>query len=229
MRVRVGTSGYDFEDWVGAFYPEDLPAEDRLRAYAARFDTVEINNTFYRNPKSDVVAHWAAQVGDDFRFTIKASRRISHRAPLTDLDTLGFLWRSLQHLGERLGPLLFQLTPYARRDVARLEAFLAALPDGLRAVFEFRNRSWHDDAVFAALRAANAAWCVSDQPKLPADAVVATADWGYLRLHRAGYTDAELADWAAQVRAQEWREAYVFFKHDLDAAGPAAAQRFLEA
>ncbi len=226
MRLRVGTSGYDFDEWSGSFYPDDLPREKRLTFYSGQFAAVEINNTFYRNPKSDVVREWASRVGGEFEFVLKASKRITHHAPLTNIETLEFLWKSARHLEAHLGPMLFQTSPFFRRDVPRLREFLAALPDGMRAVFEFRNVSWADDEVFAVLQDAGAAWCVSDQPKRPDPNIVATAPFGYLRLHRSDYTREQLEEWGQRVRATEWDDVYVFFKHDLDTAGPSAARNF---
>lgn len=226
MRLRIGTSGYDFDEWEGEFYPSGWARDDRLMHYAREFSTVEINNTFYRNPRSSVVASWAEQVGDDFVFVIKASKRITHRDPLTDTDTLGYLWRAVRHLGPSLGPILFQTSPYFRRDDARLAGFLDRLPDGISAVFELRHPSWATEEVFELLRRANAAWCVSDQPRRPPPRVVATASFGYVRLHRPAYEDAELDDWVSRLRGLGVDEVFVMFKHDTGGAGPALARRF---
>jgi uncharacterized protein YecE (DUF72 family) len=227
MRILVGTSGFSFPEWKGAFYPDGMADADLLRFYADQLGAVEINNTFYRMPKSSVMTKWASDVPDGFRFAIKASRRITHHAKLADCgELLGYLWGSIQKLGDRLGPVLFQLPPYLREDVALLRAFLAELPAGLRAAFEFGHESWHADAVVAALREHGAAACVSDKEKRPNPLWAATADWGYVRLFRPGYEDAELERCAQRIRDSGWQETFVFCKHELDGAGPELARRF---
>ena len=226
MQAYVGTSGFSYKEWKGPFYPEKLPAKQMLAFYAERLNTVEINNTFYRLPKPDVVAAWGEQVPADFRFVIKASQRITHKARLADAgDTVEYLWQTVQVLGDRLGPILFQLPPFFRCDVERLRDFVAALPDGMRAAFEFRHESWHDDAVRDVLRGANAAWCTADQGDADAPSAASTADWGYLRLRAADYSDAELDAWAAAIRSNEWRECWVFFKHEDEGHAPVLAER----
>jgi uncharacterized protein YecE (DUF72 family) len=163
MRILVGTSGYAYKPWKGPFYPEDLKDAAMLSYYAERLPTVEINNTFYRMPKRDVVERWAADTPESFRFVLKASQRITHRKRLRDVDEeLEYFCRTASALGERLGPLLFQLPPYVKADRERLKDFLGKLPAGHRAAFEFRHESWFDDAVFEALREAGAAHCLAD-------------------------------------------------------------------
>lgn len=233
MRIRVGTSGYSYTAWRGSFYPEGLRPEEMLAFYATRFTAVEINNTFYRMPKREVLAHWAAQArgNADFAFVLKASQRITHRKRLVGAESeLGYLLDNAAALGEALGPVLFQLPPFARCDVAHLRDFLALLPATARAAFEFRHASWDDDDVRAALRERGAALVVSDSPDEPhTGALPDSADWGYLRLRRGDYDDAALRAWAERILAQPWREAYVFFKHEDDGPqGPAEAARFLD-
>ena len=227
MRVFAGTSGYSYKEWKGPFYPSDLPDGEMLGYYATQLPAVEINNTFYRMPKSDLMVRWAELVPDRFRFVIKASRRITHQAQLVGTEeTLGYLFRSIAHLGDHLGPVLFQTPPWLRRDLPRLRDFVAVLEPGARAVFDFGHRSWHDDEVYDLLRGAGAAACFADKDQAAAPALVSTADWGYLRLRRASYDDGELAAWAARIAEPGWSEVYAFFKHETGAAGPEMAMRF---
>jgi uncharacterized protein YecE (DUF72 family) len=229
MDLYAGTSGYSYKEWKGAFYPKDLPHKQMLRFYGERFRTVEINNTFYGMPRASVLLGWAGEVPADFRFVLKAPQRITHRQRLKDAgDSLSQMLEVAEALKKRLGPLLFQLPPNLKKDVPRLRAFLALLPRRRRAAFEFRHPSWFDEEVFGLLRRHRAALCVADADdglKVP---FVATADWGYLRLRRPDYGDAELKTWAKQVRAQDWRDAFVFFKHEDAGKGPRMAKRFLE-
>jgi len=229
MNLCVGTSGYSYKEWKGSFYPEDLAAKDMLRYYGERLPAVEINNTFYRMPKTSVLEAWADQVPDTFRFSLKASRRITHMKRLKEAaEETDYLLRTSKALSERLGVILFQLPPYMKKDVERLEGFLDHLTDETRAAFEFRHASWFDDEVFAALRRRNCAICVADTGEESSTPMVSTASWGYLRLRRPEYSDAELAEWGKQVSTQGWSDAFVFFKHEDEGAGPALATKFLE-
>jgi len=227
LKTFVGTSGFAYKPWKGKFYPAGLPDKEMLPFYAARFDTVEINNTFHRMPKADLLERWRDSVPESFRFALKASRRITHHQRLKDADdSVEYLFGTAKVLGEQLGPLLFQLPPYLRRDDDRLAAFLECLPAGLRAAFEFRHASWFDDAVFALLEEAGAALCVADAGGDHDAPLQATADFGYLRLRREDYDEAALRSWADRIRRQPWRETYVFFKHEDEGAGPRMAARF---
>ena len=226
MDVLVGTSGYAYKEWKGRFYPEDLPATKFLAYYAGRLHTVEINNTFYRMPKRDVVKKWADTVPEGFSFVLKASQRITHKKRLKDCeDEVGFFTGNAQELGDKQGPLLFQLPPWLKKGTERLSEFLASLPDGLKAAFEFRHESWFDDEVYDALRGRDAALVISDTGKIEAP-VVATAPYGYLRLRRESYSEADLDEWAARIEAQPWETAHVFFKHEDEATGPLMAEAF---
>ncbi len=229
MELRSGTSGYSYKEWKGSFYPEDLPAKEMLRFYAERLPAVEINNTFYRLPRASVLEAWAEQVPEGFRFAIKASRRITHfkRLGASAADETAYLLETTARLGHRLGLLLFQLPPDARADPDRLAAFLAQLPEGTRAAFEFRHPSWLDERVFELLRARDFAWVHVDADDAEEAEIVATASWGYLRLRRASYTREALAAWAGRIAAQGWGDAFVFFKHEDAGAGPELASRFL--
>ena len=229
VRVRVGTSGYSYPEWKGNFYPEKIAANEMLHYYAERFPTVEINNTFYRMPKEAMLQGWAEQVPADFTFVIKASQRITHIKRLKECDEeLRYLYRVTATLGPRLGPLLFQLPPNFKKDVPRLQSFFAALPERRRVAVEFRHASWFDDETFAALRAQGAALCVADTGEEPVAPLEATADWGYLRLRREDFPDADLADWARRIQAQPWSDAFVFLKHEEEGKGPKLAKRLVE-
>jgi uncharacterized protein YecE (DUF72 family) len=230
MNWWVGTSGYSYKEWKGTFYPEKIKPADMLSYYAERLNAVEINNTFYRLPKTDVVRAWGDQVGEEFRFILKASRRITHFARLgeTSFEPLEYMLATSATLGDRLGCILFQLPPNMKVDVERLAAFLEHVPEGTRAAFEFRHDSWNDPAVHDALRARNAALCLADADDADEPAFVTTADWGYLRLRRADYDDEALSRWGERVKGSGWKDAHVFFKHEDEGAGPALAARFRE-
>ena len=226
MSVYVGTSGYAYKEWKGSFYPEDLKNDDMLRYYAGRLRSVEINNTFYRMPRESVVTGWADQVPDSFRFVLKASRKITHFGRLQNVDEeLAYFLRVSSALGTKRGPTLFQLPPNFKLDVERLAAFLGGLPRGWPAAFEFRHPSWFSEDVYAALRGSNAALVLADTDEDTAP-VVATADWGYLRLRRAEHGDAELDRWARTIREQGWKDVFVFFKHEDAGTGPRLAKEF---
>ncbi|HEV3236839.1 MAG TPA: DUF72 domain-containing protein [Gemmataceae bacterium] len=229
MNLYVGTSGYSYKPWKGSFYPKDLPDKQMLRYYGERFRTVEINNTFYRLPTASVLKAWAEAVPADFKFVLKASQKITHISRLKDAgDSVSYLLDVAGVLKERLGPLLFQLPPNLKKDAPRLSAFLGLLPSERRAAFEFRHESWFDEEIFGLLRDRRAALCLAEAEDGLEVPFVATADWGYLRLRRPDYGDAELKTWIKQVKEQDWREAFVFFKHEDEGKGPQLAKRFLE-
>lgn len=231
MELHVGTSGYSYEEWKGSFYPEDLPAKDMLPYYAQRLNGVEINNTFYRLPKASVLESWASQVPEGFRFSIKASRRITHFARLKEeaRDPTEYLLSTVSALGARLGVLLFQMPPNLKKEAERLAAFLELLPAGTRAAFEFRHGSWHDDEVLGLLRVAGAALVCADTEEAEGDEPIrSTTTWGYLRLRRPDYADDDLRRWAEHVHGTGWERAFVFFKHEDEGAGPRLAARFRE-
>jgi uncharacterized protein YecE (DUF72 family) len=230
MRIHVGTSGYSYKEWKGIFYPEDLPAAKFLRFYAEHFDSVEINNTFYRMPDAKMLAKWAADVPEGFTFILKAPQRITHQKRLTDCgDDVRQLFEAASALEGKLGPILFQLPPFSRKDAGKLQAFVEGLPDGKRVAFEFRHASWFDEEVYDVLRSRDIALCAADtdETEEPEKIVVPTAGWGYLRLRRLEYSEEALRAWAGRIEAQSWPEAYVFFKHEDEARGPAFAKEFL--
>ncbi len=229
MNLWVGTSGYSYKEWKGTFYPEDLPEKQMLAFYGGRFRTVEINNTFYRMPKEPVLEAWANDVPADFKFVLKAPQRITHMQRLKDsADSVSYLLKVAGALKERLGPFLFQLPPYLKKDVPRLREFLELLPADRRAAFEFRHQSWFDAEVFDLLRNHRAVLCIAEAENDLEIPFVSTADWGYLRLRRPDYGDAELKAWGERVRQQNWQDAFIFFKHEEEGKGPAMAKRFLE-
>jgi uncharacterized protein YecE (DUF72 family) len=229
MHILAGTSGYSYKEWLGRFYPPKLPAAKMLAHYATLLPTVEINNTFYRQPNPAMLEGWAAQVPETFRFAVKASRRITHIKRLANAESeTRYLLEILGALGARLGAVLFQLPPYQRVDLARLEAFLALLPAGTQAAFEFRHESWLDNAVFALLARHACALCASDVDGSPEPPLPPTAPFAYLRLRRQDYDDAALERWLDRVRGGTWERAYVYFKHEDEATGPRLAARFLE-
>lgn len=229
MRVHVGTSGYNYPEWRGTFYPEDFPAGKMFAYYAERFTTVEINYTFYRMPTPKMTAGWHDQAPDGFLYTLKAPRRITHDKRLKDCAAdVQFFCESARGLGDHLATLLFQLPPNLKCDPARLEACLAAIPPGICAAFEFRHDSWLTDEIYGILGARQAALCIADFGDKTTP-VVPTARHGYFRLRDEGYAPADLERWASLVaaRAAEWDDAFVYFKHEEEGKGPEFARAFL--
>jgi uncharacterized protein YecE (DUF72 family) len=228
MRLHVGTSGYNFPEWKGTFYPAKIKPPEMLPYYAGRLSTVEINYTFYRMPTAKTVAGWNAAVPDGFTFVLKTPQRITHMARLRDVDDpLRFFTETVRPLGPKLGPILVQLPPNFKQDLARLKDFLTLFPADLRCAFEFRNASWFADATYEALRTANAALCIADTEDGHTP-LQATADFGYFRLRDEGYQETDLETWAKQIAelGKPWTEAFVFFKHEESGEGPKLAQRF---
>jgi uncharacterized protein YecE (DUF72 family) len=227
MNLQIGTSGFGYREWRGKFYPAELKPRDMLPFYADRFPVVEINATFYRMPSPSVLETWAAQVPKSFIFTFKAPGLITHRKRLRDAEaeTAAFLSK-LTILGAQLGPALFQLPPSFPCDLPRLRQFLDGLAVG-RFAFEFRHPSWLVDEVYALLQERSCALCLSDRDGAPSPSMVATADFGYVRLRRSQYTDEELRSWQQRISGQGWQEVFVFFRHEETARGPAYAQKLL--
>jgi uncharacterized protein YecE (DUF72 family) len=217
MQLFAGTSGFSYKEWKGSFYPEDLPPKQMLAYYASRLPAVEINNTFYRMPKPEALAGWGIQVPESFRFALKAPQRITHKERLGGSEgSMGFFLRAASALGEKLGPLLFQLPPFLKKDLPRLAAFLPLVPHGVRAAFEFRHPSWFEDDTYELLRSRNVALVGGDSDEAEkSPPLVATADFGYLRLRAPDYPDAALGTWATRIRAQPWAQAFVFLKHEV--------------
>jgi uncharacterized protein YecE (DUF72 family) len=229
MRLFVGTSGYSYKEWKGSFYPEKLSQAKMLAYYAERFNAVESNSTFRKLPSEGVVAAWAEQVPSSFRFALKAPQTITHRKRLQNAKDLTDQFLRIASLLERQqGPLLFQLPPNFKKDIARLEQFLRVLGTQAKSAFEFRHASWFDEETFACLRKYKVALCIADAEELPRVPFVAITNWSYLRLRRKSYTTKQLQAWSQNLRAAKLQEAYVFFKHEETGTGPKFAARFLK-
>ncbi len=228
-RFHIGTSGYSYKEWKGAFYPEKLAAKNYLQFYADQLSSVEINNTFYRFPSETMLQGWVEQTPETFTFAVKAVQGITHKARLKDVSELtrDFIQRC-QQLGQKLGPILFQLPPNLKRDDERLDAFLAVLPEIGRYAMEFRHESWLDDSVFERLENRGVALVLSEGEKLDTPRRV-TAPFVYARLRKEEYSDAELMDWHGFLHAQgdAGRDVYAYLKHDEAGVSPAHALRLL--
>jgi uncharacterized protein YecE (DUF72 family) len=228
MEFLIGTSGFAYKQWSPSFYPKGLPGSEMLRYYAEHFRTVEINKTFRQMPTEAELSQWAADVPDGFIFSLKAPQLITHRKRLNEVEeSVTEFFRVARVLEAHLGPFLFQLPPNFKKDLARLESFLALVPSGVRVALEFRHASWFDDEVFDALRDRGAALCIAHGEKLDTP-LVATADWGYLRLRQVTYADEELAKWGKWIGTQGWSRASVFFKHEDTGTAPVLANRLNE-
>jgi len=228
MNLYVGTSGYSYKEWKGSFYPEKIPAKDMLRFYSERLSTVEINATFYRMPQKSMLENWKEQVPGTFRFSLKAPQRITHFKRLKDTEEeTKYFFETASVLDGQLGVVLFQLPPNMKKDLPRLEAFLNDLPQQLFTAFEFRHPTWFDDDVLEVLRSQDRALVVSDTDDMPTTHIDKTADWGYLRLRRVNYSEENLAEWHQRIREQDWKETFVFFKHEDEGTGPKLAALFL--
>ena len=229
MRSWIGTSGWSYDEWKGSFYPDDIKSDGMLSYYAGRLSAVEVNNTFYRLPKRTVLEGWQGQVPEDFRFVLKASRRITHNGKLGEdaYEPLAFLATNHASLGEQGGPILFQTPPWLKKNPDLLRAFLGQVPGSLKAAFEFRSTSWFDDEIFELLSDADAALVLADTDKPEKDPPpVATASWGYLRLRKEAYEPGDLDQWVERIQEQSWSDCFVFFKHEDAGAGPRLAGDF---
>ena len=231
MALWVGTSGYNYPEWRGSFYPEKYPTTKMLPYYAERFATVEINYTFYRTPNVKILSSWSAATPEQFKFTLKAPKRITHIARLKDcVELLRYFVDTAATLGPKLGVLFLQLPPYFKKDLALLEAFLDNFPHNTRASFEFRHQSWLDDGVYALLKEKNLALCVAESEKLSTPVEI-TADYAYFRLRDEGYTPADLKRWAQTIldKTSDCKDVFVYFKHEEAGKGPEFARVLLDA
>ena len=229
MKFWVGTSGFQYTEWKGNFYPEDLAASKMLPFYAERLSTTEINYTFHRIPAPKTIDNWKMLTPENFRFALKAPQKITHWSKLRDCaDTLDYFCKVVTGLGERLGPVLFQLPPTFKKDADVLSSFLRELPS-MRAAFEFRHESWFDDEIFGLLKSRNIALCIAETENM-ATPTAATADYGYLRLRREDYEKIDIERWAKFVRQQNnrWSDAFVYFKHEEAGIGPKLAKQMME-
>ena len=227
MQIFAGTSGFSYPEWCGRFYPAGTPGSAMLGYYATRLPTVEINNTFYRMPNQETVRAWGEQVPPSFCFAVKAPRRITHSKKLADVaDDVLHLFRVIDVLGDQLGPVLFQLPPFLKKDVGVLQAFLSVLPPNRRAAVEFRHPSWFTDEVYRVLSLHNVALVGGDlEEDEKSPPLVATANFGYLRLRRMDYAPAGIADWGARIAEQRWQSVYAYLKHEI--LGPLFAEALL--
>ena len=227
MKIHVGTSGFAHKEWIGKFYPEKIPPKNMLRFYAERLNTVEINNTFYHMPKESVLASWAEQVPHDFVFALKAPQVITHMRQLRNVfEQTEYLFRSLSVLDGKLGPILFQFPKSFHADRPALEAFLPLIPNTASCAFDFRSPTWLESGVPDILREKGCSWCIEDTDENPVQEIVSTATWGYMRLRRSDYTDADLSQWAERILLQKWERAFVYFKHEDEAKGAELAMHF---
>ncbi len=227
MKIYVGTSGYGYKEWKGIFYPEKISPKEMLRFYSERLGTVEINNTFYHMPTEGVLTSWAEQVPDDFIFALKAPQIITHLKRLRNVDSeTEYLFRTLSVLEKKLGPVLFQFPKSFHADRLALEDFLNLIPGATSCAFEFRSPSWLEVEILDILHKRGHCLCIADTDENPADEVISTASWGYLRLRRSDYTDADLSEWMGRLLSQKWERAFVFFKHEEEAKGAEMAMRF---
>jgi uncharacterized protein YecE (DUF72 family) len=225
VKYYVGCSGWHYEHWRGLYYPEDLPKAKWLSFYAQQFSTVELNNSFYRVPSEKAFTTWRESTPENFVFAVKVNRYITHIKKLKDLGPAveDFLSRA-DFLGEKLGPLLYQLPPSMKRNDELLQSFLSSLPRKARHVVEFRHESWIDDAVFDILRRHNTGLCVFDMPGLSCP-MVATTDFAYVRFHgseglySSRYSDEELSRWAERIArlSENVRASYIYFNNDAEA------------
>jgi uncharacterized protein YecE (DUF72 family) len=230
MESWIGTSGFQYAEWKGNFYPEDLPAAKMLPYYAERLNTTEINYTFHRIPAPKTIENWNRLTPAKFRFALKAPQKITHWSKLRDCaDTMRYFYDIVSGLGEKLGPVLFQLPPNFKKDTLLLADFVNGFPDGMRAAFEFRHESWFGDDVWEIFKSRNIALCIAETEDLATPKVM-TADYGYLRLRRADYTKIDIERSAEFVREQNdrWKDAFVYFKHEEAGAGPKFAKQMME-
>jgi uncharacterized protein YecE (DUF72 family) len=222
--IYVGTSGWQYDWWREPFY-EGAPKRAWLERYASRFPVVEVNNSFYQLPKEATFERWRAETPAGFRFAVKASRYITHIRRLRDCESpVKLFWSRATHLGDKLGPVLFQFPPNFGVEAERLREFLSVLPREMRAAFEFRDNSWHREQVMALLDREGAAWVLADRPGWTVPLIV-TGGWSYIRFHQGrahhpGYTRRKLQTWADRIADLDAKDVFVFFNNDQMAAAP---------
>jgi uncharacterized protein YecE (DUF72 family) len=223
MAIIVGTSGWQYSQWKGLFYPKDVPQRDWLPFFSERFPAVEINNTFYMLPREEVFDGWRKRSAEGFTFAVKASRYITHVRRLRDCrEPLRRFWTNTRHLGPKLGPVLFQLPPNLRADLDLLRSFIDLLPKDMRAAFEFRHPTWESGEVHEALDRVGCALVLADRPGARVAPVI-TGGWSYVRFHQGrrmapGYPREKLRRWAKRLAGIESAETWVFFNNDPQGA-----------
>ena len=231
MKTWIGTSGFQYPEWKGKFYPEDLSTAKMLTFYAGVFNTTEVNYTFRSIPSEKTIDRWCSETPEQFRFSLKAPQRVTHFAKLRDCgEVLKVFFEAVKGLGEKMGPVLFQLPPTFKCDAGVLREFLSAIPKGMRVAFEFRHESWFSDEVFGVLSGANAALCLAESEDITTPRVV-TADFGYLRLRRLDYTASDIKNWARflEKESKTWPEVFAYFKHEETCVGPGFAKALVKA
>jgi len=226
----IGTSGFAYKEWKPTFYPPDVPAKNFLTYYASQFSSVEIDSTFYRMPRENVIEAWKQSTPEDFRFALKASQRITHWQRLTvPSDALDYWLKAIQGMSERLGIALYQLPPFFRADFDRLAAFLDALPTGMASAMEFRHASWFVDDCYRLLERHNVALCIHDANETTTP-IRLTAPVTYVRLRRDEYSDERRAEWTARIRGwvNDGVEVFAYIKHEGNPDAPLIARQFAE-
>ena len=227
MRIYVGASGYGYKEWKGVFYPPKISSKEMLRFYSQRLGAVEINNTFYRMPTENILISWADQTPNDFVFAVKAPQILTHVKRLRNVeDEAKYLFKTLSVLGRKLGPVLFQFPRSFQADTPSLRDFLVLIPRAISCAFEFRSPSWLNPEILGLLGQKGCSLCITDSAEHPSNEIIGTAPWGYIRLRRSDYKDSELLEWRKRILSQKWEKAFVFFKHEEEAYGPAMATRF---
>ena len=225
MKIYTGTSGYSYKEWKGYFYPEKISADKMLSYYADKLTAVEINNTYYRMPKMSVIESWAGKVPPDFMFAVKAPQIITHIKRLKDVgEETGHFLSVVPGLKKKLGAVLFQFPASFRQDTPLLENFLKHIPPGIPCAFDFRSATWFNDETYSLLGKREFALCLEDTDKKPVEDITSTASWGYFRLRRNNYSDADLSDWVKKILKMKWQKIFIFLKHEGDEArGPLLA------
>jgi uncharacterized protein YecE (DUF72 family) len=215
--IFVGVSGFSYASWKGKFYPKDLKSEDFLSFYAGKLNSVEINSSFYAPPSVIMVKSWAIRTGEDFRFAIKSPRLITHTLKLGKgaSDAADRLGKTLDLLGGKLGPVLFQLPPFSRQDLKVLESFLTQTVGVRKKVFEFRHESWLNDSTYQLLEKHDAGFCIAETEDMK-PVIKVTGGLPYLRLRKDTYTAKDVADWTGKIREiiKGSEEAFVYLRHD---------------
>jgi uncharacterized protein YecE (DUF72 family) len=226
MPAFIGTSGFSYKEWKQNFYPKDLPDARFLSYYATRLNGVEIDSTFYRMPTDKALDAWRDATPPHFRFAIKANQKITHRERLVvPSEALTYLLQTLPRLGERLGVVLYQLPPNFKRDLGRLESFLAALPSSPRSALEFRHPSWFDDETYALLERFGVALCINDNDEFECPVKITAK---HIRLRREGYTPEQRATWKERIGAlsRDGIDVLAFIKHKDNPDAPLIALDF---